>query len=451
METDTTQGQLILFEGTDEQVEDQVNVASDQRMLLTESSDQEINGLYTKWIGGRLILQPDFQRHFVWDRKKASRLVESVLLSVPLPIVYLAEEPNNKIIVIDGQQRLTSFFSFINGKLPDGAPFHLTGLEVFSELNGKAFNQLDQEYQERIKDHLIRVVTIKKSSDPNLKFEIFGRLNTGAMPLNDMELRNCIYQGDYMKLLKELAATPDFRFLLGITDEDARMKDVELVLRFTAFEHATYLRYAPPMKKFLNEDMKKYRNITDDEAEDLRKKFKNSVAIIKSMFGQQAFKRFVPGSQGLPDGAWEAKTFNASLYDVMMGVFCDKDRNQVQQVMDLLRESIIDLMTSNPDFIDSVLLATSNKAKVIKRFDLMRTLVDRILDRAPKQTRLFTLDLKRRLFAKNPVCAICNQQIQSLDDAAVDHIQQYWLGGLTDPENARLTHRFCNNARPRNG
>ena len=117
--------------------------------------------------------------------------------------------------------------------------------------------------------------------------------------------------------------------------------------------------------------------------------------------------------------------------------------------MDLLREGIIDLMTSNQDFIDSILLGTSTKARVTKRFDLMRNMVDQIIDRAPKQPRLFTVELKKFLFEKNPVCEICGQQIETLDDAAVDHIHQYWQGGLTDPDNARLTHRFCNNSRPR--
>ena len=201
METDIVQ-QALVFEDNEEQEEVSVVLSEDKRTIQTDSSDPEIDSLYRKWKDGRLNLQPNFQRHFVWDRKKASRLIESILLSVPLPIIYLAEEPNNKIIVIDGQQRLTSFFSYIDGKFPDSSRFHLTGLEVFSELNNKPFSQLKQEYQDQIRDYHIRVVTIKKNSDPTLKFEIFKRLNTGAMPLNDMELRNSIYQGKYMELLR---------------------------------------------------------------------------------------------------------------------------------------------------------------------------------------------------------------------------------------------------------
>ena len=118
---------------TDERLDLQPN----RRSILTEQGDPEVESLYQKYKRGRLIIQPDFQRQFVWDQAKSSRLIESALLRIPLPVIYLAQEKDGKEQVIDGQQRLTAFFSFIDGKFPSGADFRLSGLKVFSELSGK--------------------------------------------------------------------------------------------------------------------------------------------------------------------------------------------------------------------------------------------------------------------------------------------------------------------------
>jgi hypothetical protein len=134
----------------------------------------------------------------------------------------------------------------------------------------------------------------------------------------------------------------------------------------------------------------------------------------------------------------------------MMGVLWDKPQNQVHAALDSVREAVVDLMVSNKEFIDAILLSTSSKEKVRKRFDLARAAVEEVLRHHKVQPRCFSLSLKKELFASNPECAICKQQIQHLDDAAVDHVHQYWQGGKTIPENARLTHRYCNWARPRN-
>lgn len=135
--------ETIQFEDKDEEPE--LNIDPLKRQIFTKASDPEIISLYQKWKKGKLILQPDFQRHFVWDKKKASRLIESVLLKVPLPVVYLAEGIDSKEYVIDGQQRLTSFFSFFDDKFPpEDTAFKLTGMSVFKELNGKKFQELDE-------------------------------------------------------------------------------------------------------------------------------------------------------------------------------------------------------------------------------------------------------------------------------------------------------------------
>lgn len=422
---------------------------SGKRKIYTEQGDIEIVSLLGKYQRGRLNIQPEYQRQFVWDRVKSSRLIESALLDIPLPIVYLSEEQDGKENVIDGQQRLTSFFSFINGKLPDGTDFKLSGLKVFGDLNGKKFKELSEEMQDKISYYKLRTIKFKKESDNDLQFEIFARLNTGSVPLNDQELRNCVYRGKFNFLLKELSEDADFRFLLGLTAPDKRMKDRELVLRFASFHFNTYLNYKAPIKNFLNHTMERYQDISNTDEQNLRIAFKNTVQIIKTLLDKNAFKRFYRGDERNKNGRWEPQKFNVSLFDILMYSFAREDKNTVYQNLDRIREALIDLMTTDQVFIESIELSTSSVKAVTNRFDKWRMALQSILGIGVVEPRCFSSKLKKELFEKNDTCAICGNKIINIDDSAVDHIQQYWTGGKTIPENARLTHRYCNNARPR--
>ncbi|RZK09957.1 MAG: hypothetical protein EOO43_20770, partial [Flavobacterium sp.] len=158
---------------------------------------------------------------------------------------------------------------------------------------------------------------------------------------------------------------------------------------------------------------------------------------------------FYKGDEKNKNGRWETQKFNVSLYDILMSSFATRDKNIVFQNLDRIREALIDLMTTDQDFIDSIELSTSSVKAVTIRFDKWRMTLDQILGIGSKEVRCFTYALKEELFNANSTCAICNNKIANIDDAAVDHIKQYWTGGKTIPENARLTHRYCNMARPR--
>lgn len=429
--------------------EEDVQIAPEDNRIHTSSGDLEIESLHNKKKRGRLILQPDFQRQYVWDAAKASKLIESAILNIPLPIIYLSEEKDGKEYVIDGQQRLTSFFSFIDGQFPDGKIFKLSGLNVCSDLNGKKFTDLSDELQDRVRYYKIRTITFQKDSSENLKFEIFERLNTGSVQLNDQELRNCLYRGNFNTALKEMAEDPDFMFICGLKAPDKRMKDKELVLRFCAFYHKTYLNYKAPMRNFLNAEAREKRDISDKEVAELKSAFKNACQIIRSAFGNNSFKRFYKGKDGQPNGYWEPKKFNTSLYDILMYSFAREDKNKVYQNLDSVKEALVFLMTEDQEFVDSIELSTSSVQAVTMRFDKWRSSLQSILGINQKESRCFSFKLKEEMMAADPTCEICKQHIQSADDAAIDHIKQYWVGGRTIPENARLTHRYCNWARPR--
>jgi hypothetical protein len=430
----------------DELLEDETTLTDDngdepaieRRRIFTDKLDPPIQSLCMKYKGGDLILDPIFQRRPVWDLVRCSRLIESAILEVPLPVFYLAESQDGTEEVIDGQQRLRAFFNYLDNR------YHLKGLKALPDLNKKFFKDLDKLTQKLILGYSIRTVTFKKESDENLRFEIFERLNTGAMPLNDQELRNCIYRGKYNNLLIELSSDPDFMAIMGLKAPEKRMRDVEYALRYAAFYHATYLKYKPSMARFLNEDMKKYQKISNDDGVKLRKSFKNSVSLIRSMLGNNAFRRYYRGNDENINGYWEPMRFNASLFDVLTWSFSNCDKNQVMANLDAIREAWIALMTNDSEFIESIERSTSSLKSVTYRFDAWRKALNDVLTYTSAQPRCFTRNFKQQLFDSNSTCQICHQQIAEIDDAAVDHIDQYWLGGKTIPDNARLTHRYCN-------
>lgn len=409
----------------------------------TDQGDPTFFDLNRRIDRGNIILNPDFQRNYVWDNKKESQLIESILLKLPLPMIYFAETADGKKVVIDGQQRLTAISRFMHNE------YVLKKLNVFKDFNGKSFDQLPPEAQDVITEGTIRCVTFKNTCDPELKFQVFMRLNSGSVPLKEMELRNCLYRGKYMELLKELAQYPDFLKAVNVKKEDLtkRMMDLELVLRFCSLYHNGH-NYQSPAKTFMNRDAAHYQSISDEDADELRKAFKNAIGSIYSIFGDKTFRKYENGNGDNHNGKWYTK-FNVAVYEAMMYAFRRTDKNAVMHAKDDLREAIISLMVNDLQYAKAIDKATGNQSSVLYRINTTEQVVRDILSAHPLQPRCFSREIKEQLFAQNQTCAICGNKIETIDDAHVDHIEQYHEGGETTIENARLTHRFCNQSRPR--
>ena len=211
----------IVLEIDEEQASEDLNIQGTRR-LVTEPRDLSIRELFSLEQEGDIQLQPEFQRFYVFDDNKASRLIESALMSVPLPLIYLSEEADAKLSVIDGQQRLTSFIRFLKNE------FKLRGLTILNEYNRLSFRDLPDDMQRVLRSSTLRCIVIKRESNPDIKFEIFERLNTGSVKLNDQELRNCIYRGRFNALLRELSEDAEWLRLLGRAKADNRMVDREI-------------------------------------------------------------------------------------------------------------------------------------------------------------------------------------------------------------------------------
>lgn len=430
----------ILMEAEDEQEPESLDVQGPRR-IVTEPQDLSLRELLNLEQEGELQLQPEFQRYYVFDDNKASRLVESALMSVPLPLVYLSEEADATMSVIDGQQRLTSFFRFLKNE------FSLRGLTILTEYNRLQFRDLPSEMQRMLRGSTLRCIIIKRESNPDIKFEIFERLNTGSVKLNDQELRNCIYRGRFNALLRELAADTEWLRLLGRPSPDNRMTDREMILRFLAL-FLDMNQYQPPIKRFLNQAMEARREMSEPQAQQLRDLFRKTVTMVYSVFGDKAFKRFEPGYEGRPSGNWGAETrINMALFDAVMTSFALYESRDIVPHVDAVREALLDLMATNRTFIDAITLGTSSRDRLLARTQIWNNRLREVLSDPQSEPRLFSRAFRRQLFENDSTCSICGQQISALDDAAVDHLIPYSLGGSTTPANGRLAHRYCNSAR----
>jgi 5-methylcytosine-specific restriction endonuclease McrA len=418
-----------------------------ERSLKTEKKDTPVETLYNWWKRNKIDLQPEFQRFFVWDKAKASRLVESLLINIPIPVIYVAAEQDGTYDVVDGQQRLTSIFAFIDGRMPDGKDFMLSGLQVLTELNGKAFGELESSLQEAIMESTLRLIVIEKDSHPDVKFEVFERLNLGSVKLNDQELRNCVYRGNYNELLAELANNKHLLKIRGAEMPDTRMRDRQLILRFFAMWRNTHLRYKGPMKHFLNREMDGRRQLSEREMAEMRLLFEKSIEMAYLIFGENAFRRYRPGRDGQPHGYWEKNRLNVALWDTVLYTFGFYQRPQVVPVADRIREEYLDIVTNDPRFVEYIASTGDKVDRVRYRADEWRRRMEAVVSTVQQGPRTFSLALKEQLWKANPTCQLCSQRIHDIDDAEVDHIEHYWRGGKTIPENARLTHRYCNRVR----
>ena len=258
--------------------------------LRISKSDFTVSSIIDKINRGKVDLRPSYQREYVWTVRTASKLIESLLLNIPVPTMFFHEVKSGKLEVVDGKQRLTSIWSFVQNEFPGGQAFKLSGLEVYHELNGKTFDELNETFQEIILDYPLNVHTISKTSQPDFVFEVFERLNMGATQLNEQELRNCIYQGAYTDLLEELTLNESFLFANRSKMPHLRMRDRELILRFFTMQRTTPSGFYLPAKSWLNEEMRENKDLLPKEATEMTELFEKTLKLSVDIFGDCAFR-----------------------------------------------------------------------------------------------------------------------------------------------------------------
>ncbi len=285
------------IEQNKDEVEDSIYSPSHYE-IVSIPADYTLEGLIGKWKKKQLTV-PGFQRKFVWTQRQASRLIESFILGLPVPALFLYTDPDSgEQQVIDGQQRLTSvvkFFEgrFINANMTTEKVFRLVGLSDDSPYKNCTIADIEEKFPAKfakLNDAVMRAFVIKQldPDDATSIYHIFERLNTGGSQLLGQEIRNCVYHGRLNDLLNALNEDTNWRKIIGKPIRDGRMRDVEMILRFVALYYFSG-EYKKPMKDFLSWAMKKKRQLPTEEAEVLAETFRDSCARIVETLGPQPF------------------------------------------------------------------------------------------------------------------------------------------------------------------
>jgi len=360
---ETTQ---ILDESEDAQQEESIVVdeaAQDKTVspiqydITSYGADYDVEGLVNRLRRGDIIIPP-FQRNYVWKQPEASRFIESLLLGLPVPGIFLAREPEeNKLLVIDGQQRLKSlqFFydGFFNPKTDETKKQVFKLLKVQEEFEGKTYDSLDAKYQTKLNDSLIHATIIKQESprdgDTSI-YHIFDRLNSEGRRLTPQEIRTAIDHGAFIDLVKNLNENEHWRNIYG--NKSSRLKDQELILRFLAF-YFNRTNYSKPMNEFLNAFSHSHRNAEEDFLDNARKKFSRTIRIVSESIGDKAFR---------PTNAINAAVFDS----VMIGIATklDSDENLDHESLRRAYEGLMD----DSEYIQLISQSTSDESNVEKRF-----------------------------------------------------------------------------------
>lgn len=410
-------------------------MALDDKIVYTTQKDFPLSTLREMFDDGDIVTNPDYQRDFVYTQNQSSKLIESILIGIPIPTVYLCQENDETWSVIDGQQRITSFVFYLENKFP------LSGLTELKELNGLYFKDMDKSLQKKLKSSSLNAICILKESQ-ELKYEIFARLNQGAISLKPQELRNCIYRGTFNNMLEELAANKHLPILFH--DENTRKQYQERILRFFALRNFT--GYKSSIMKTMNAYMLSHQNADEAEIASNKTLFNKTIDIIKQILGDTAFFGF-----NREDGKVIGR-FSGSVYDSIIIPFSFFNNHDLMAHSDEIRKAIDDLKINNEQYREDTYVATGSRKRVLGRIFTVYNLLTKLTGSygSDDSNRAFSDSVKKELFHTGYICSYCHNEILSIDDAEVDHIIPFSQGGKTDISNAQLLHRHCNREKSNN-
>ncbi|MER8511881.1 DUF262 domain-containing protein [Mesorhizobium sp. M1060] len=310
----------------------------------------------------RYIMDPDFQRAFVWDVEKQSKLIESCVMRIPLPVFYVAEAPDGRIIVVDGLQRLTTFHRFLGNEFKlSGLPNDSAGRPHF--LEGKYFDDLEARLQERIEDTQLVLYILDRKAPEAARLDIFDRVNSGA-PLTRQQMRNALYSGKATQWLRDQAASSEFRAVNAGSLKSKTMRDREAINRFAAFYllgHEAYM--SGEMDEFMARALVKMNASPEQQLEQLQNVFRHSMKWNFSMFRFQAFRKSLKENN---PNAWRTP-LNISMFDVFSVIFANIDEATFQTRGDGIKASVIELMNEE-SFLLSISYSTNSGNQVQSRF-----------------------------------------------------------------------------------
>ncbi|MCK5245247.1 MAG: DUF262 domain-containing protein, partial [Desulfobacterales bacterium] len=306
-----------------------------------------------------------------WSDAAQSRLIESMLIRIPLPAFYMDASDEDEWLVVDGLQRLTAINRFVIKK-----ELKLSGLEFLHNLRGMGFDELPRNFRRRINETQVTVYLIEKDTPPEVKFNIFKRINTGGLPLSSQEIRHALNQGEATKMLKRLAESDEFKKATSYGIRDHRMAAQECVLRFMAFTLKSYRSYkSKDFDNFLNTAMTTINNMQENNRMKLEDSFVRSLNASSDIFGIYAFRKQYRKNTG-------RNPINKALFETWTVNLSNLDNVQLKELKGKKEELVngfIELMNSTSGFDDAISQGTGNVAKVDLRFSKIEELIKEVL------------------------------------------------------------------------
>lgn len=312
-------------------------------------------------------LYPDFQRRDdLWNDEKQSQLIESVLINFPLPAFYFDGTDDNKWLVVDGLQRLSTLRNFVITK-----KLTLEGLEFLNKLNGKKFDDLSRPLQRQIEETTIVAYIINPGTPNEVKFNIFKRVNTGGLLMEPQEIRHAMNQGIPAKTVADLASQEAFKKATEYIIKTERMLDREFATRFVSFYITDYNDYRPDLDTFMNQSMADIKKMTEKERNEMKRKFIEAMKAAKEIFGNWAFRK----ADKYPE---RRKPINKALFEVWsvsLAKLSDSERVKLVSNKQKVLNDFVELNKTDTKFNDSITSTTGDKTRVIYRYTAIENLI----------------------------------------------------------------------------
>ena len=373
----TDKAQEILVKRTntvydvEEQSDDQITYSlKDVRFERCNYSIYELRRKYNK---KTLLLSPDFQRADVWKKIQKSELIESIIMGLPLPVLYFSKDESSTIKVIDGKQRLNTLFQFLNDE------FKLSNLKLLKDLNGKKFSQLSEVTQTMIEDYSLHVNEILPPTPDRVMFDIFERVNRCGTKLNKQEIRNALYPGPGMEMIRYVAKSEEFEIATdSALKKDNRMKAEYILTRFFAFDFLfnNIFSYSGDIDQLIKQTYLKLNKSNEHEIKEYKTKAKNALRNSYFYLGENAFRK--PDVDKNGTYCFTNTPINMNIFETFMILMTQLPQESIES-KEFIKNKIVQIFY-NADFMESIGNRRDGVNKVQQRFKLINQVRSEMLN-----------------------------------------------------------------------
>lgn len=318
------------------------------------------------------LIKPELQRKYVWDRREASRFIDSLLLGLPVPSIFLAQTADEKLLIIDGFQRIMTVRDYVRGIFSnDDKSFALSRTDrINSRWRGKQFTELSESEQRKIRNTTIHAIIFSQQKEPATEdtslFQVFERINTSGRTLTAQEIRNCVAQGEFNSLLFRLNQYPAWRVLFGLPVPEQRMRDMEYILRFFALSSEEFKAGSPErlsLRRYLDLYIKNNVDISSDESALMEKRFCDAIDMALRLFGESAFHNVSPS-----DSSKLVPKFNPTIFDSVMIAIDSAIRRSVSSIEDPVEQRL--RLLRDGDYRAVISKETMRRTSISKRIEM---------------------------------------------------------------------------------